>query len=972
MKLVTKCYSCGGEIIFADGSNTVQCEYCGRMNARPKSELNELNRMKHANERLSFGEFEEAERVYREVLQRTPDEHEARWGLLLCRYGVRYVEDVKTGQRLPTCRKSLPTSFCAEPDFRLACEAAPADVRADYEKDGRYIDDIQKEIRRLKVSGVQYDIFICNKETGENKERTADSLYAQDLYKTLLQHGFSVFYARESLKDCLGANYEAAIYCALETSRVMLTISTKPEYLESAWVKSEWMRYLEHIDRGERKLLIPLYRDYSPDLLPAAFTSRFIQGLDMSPFSFMFDLEAFLTRTLRRADDASRTDRLLDRGFRELLDGDFAAARRCFEDVLDNDYECARANLGMAMVELKAKDEASLREICIARGDWSDVKYLRRAEEFGDEPIKAIFDDVRKLKQDEQARRRAEAGRLEAERAAAAEAARREKEEAQLRQQEDERVRQENARRDMERVRLEAERRRTGSASEGAQSDEETRSRSELSEAAKRIRREAEACFKGNEEAKASDFRYRISPAGVTITKYIGRAAHVIVPREIDGRPVVKIGAEAFCGRKKLMSDGYVANTSLTAVKLSEWVSTIEANAFSCCINLECIVMDGVFQIGEGAFEGCASLKKVCIPDKLTEIPYRCFADSGVEEVIMPDGVARIGLWAFGLCKKLAKIVLPESVRRIHDSCFSNSGIQEMRIPGGVEYIGENAFENCGELKKVIIESGIRTISAGCFQKTGLEEIQLPDSLVKIGSRAFSQCEALRKIYIPQGVEELGVDCFSRAGIEEIYLPESVRRVESCAFAYCANLKKVYVSRGVTEIGYSCFSHTSVEEIYLPDSVAHLQEQTFAYCEKLKSICLPEGLLGLLEGCFSYSGLEEIIIPDSVEKMGGSVFKDCKRLSSAVLSGRLKEIPENAFDGCVNLKRIGIPESVRTIGSMAFACCKSLTEVQFSQELKRIRRNAFAGCDNLRQISVGRRVKVEEQENSFMEIRRLG
>jgi len=406
MKLVMKCSSCRNVVIFAEGSNIALCEHCGVPNERPKSRDSELALLKYANERLSLGEFEKADEAYRKVLQRNLDEHEARWGLLLCKYGVQYVEDVRENCFVPTCRKSLNTSFLAETDFRLACEAAHPAVRMKYERDGRYIDDIQKEIAYLKSTGERTDVFICYKETEDvqpdggmfpsmrpQKVRTADSVLAEQLYQALKKRGFNVFFAPVSLKDRLGANYEAAIYHAVDTAKIMLVLGTKPGYFESTWVKSEWKRILDRIDRGEDKRIIPIFRDFSADELPKAFRQRHLQALDMAQPDWMDTLVSCLRKVFPEPVPPEPTPfaKLLIRGRKELKAGDFAAARGCFNDALNADPESPRACLGMAMAELQARDEDALAQIC-AKGDgWLEMKYILWAEQYADDEVRAVL-----------------------------------------------------------------------------------------------------------------------------------------------------------------------------------------------------------------------------------------------------------------------------------------------------------------------------------------------------------------------------------------------------------------------------------------------------------------------------------------------------------------------------------------------------------------------------------------------------
>lgn len=149
---------------------------------------------------------------------------------------------------------------------------------------------------------MRYQVFICYKETGPNGKRTEDSVLAQGIYNALTRRKYRVFYAPVSLKNLAGANYEAAIFCAIESSLVMLVVGTKKEHLESAWVRSEWSRFLELCDKDETKdrLLIPLYRDLAPGRdLPQEFRDRYLEALDMHNPGYMFDVEDILSKVIK-------------------------------------------------------------------------------------------------------------------------------------------------------------------------------------------------------------------------------------------------------------------------------------------------------------------------------------------------------------------------------------------------------------------------------------------------------------------------------------------------------------------------------------------------------------------------------------------------------------------------------------------------------------------------------------------------
>jgi len=853
MELVTKCYSCGGEIVFAGDENTAVCEYCGRTNARPKSQPNELELMKYSNERLSFGEFDEAETGYRKVLQRTPDEHEARWGLLLCKYGVQYVEDAKTKTRLPTCRRSLPTSFCAEPDFRLACAAAPMAVRMEYEKDGRYIDDIQKEIRRLKSVGERYDIFLCYKETDENGRRTRDSVLAQNLYQTLKLHGFSVFYAPISLKKCLGANYEAAIFCALESSQVMLVLATKPEYLRTTWVKSEWRRYLSRIDQGEDKLLIPLYRDFTPDRLPREFNDRFLQGLDMGNFSFMPDLESFLSGMLKEPEpepepekeESAKLDMLIKCGRMELEDGDFSAAQAFFADALKEDPESPRGNLGMAMAMLKASNEDALVSICINTENWYELKYLRRFKRYGGDEAAELIDRIRSAVEEENARREAE--RIEAERIAAEQARlEEERKAAEQARVEAERIAAEQAR--LEEERKAAERARLELERIAAEQKSAEQARLAMRLAAEQARIEAERKKQDEErlaeQRKADLARLAMSRAAeqarieeeqrrALIARFIAVLLHRKARHEETRRWLDEQLRKSLAERERVLTERNRAEKEVAArkqqeeklrdaamrkqleEKLREAVGGNPLYQYRTGANGVVIIsyigneggvdvpeqINGlrVTEIADQAFAKRPDLKIVRLPGSVRKIGKGAFQDCpALIAVEIPEGVTDIGDSAFSGCRKLREITLPKSLRRLGQRAFFQCDtLREATVPGGLTELKDGAFAFCVSLNKVRLSSGLQSIGCSAFESClSLEEISIPDSVSAIGMRCFSECVDLRRVKLPSKLTKIDADVFSGCmELTQISIPGSVRAIERDAFRNCKKLKQLDVPK---------------------------------------------------------------------------------------------------------------------------------------------------------------------------------
>ena len=123
----------------------------------------------------------------------------ALWGLVLCRYGIEFVEDPKTHTRIPTCHRASRTSILLDPDFKSALKYADKEKREVYSDNAHRIDQIQKAILSMSDTQEKYEVFICYKETDDNGERTVDSVLAQELYNELAKMRIKTFFARKTL-----------------------------------------------------------------------------------------------------------------------------------------------------------------------------------------------------------------------------------------------------------------------------------------------------------------------------------------------------------------------------------------------------------------------------------------------------------------------------------------------------------------------------------------------------------------------------------------------------------------------------------------------------------------------------------------------------------------------------------------------------------------------------------------------------
>ena len=280
---------CGGSITADDSATVVECEYCGTRQTAPKPCSPELHDLfNRANNLRSKGEFDRAEKIYEQIITTHPDQAEAYWGLVLCRYGIEYVDDPISYKKIPTCHRASFEAVVSDEDYKSAIANADIMQRVLYEEQAREIDRIQRDILALSRNEKPYDVFICYKETDFSGQRTIDSVIANDIYHQLTQEGLNVFYAAITLEGKLGQEYEPIIFAALNSAKVMLVIGTNPEYFKAVWVRNEWSRFLKIIKKDRSKLLIPCYKNMDAYDLPGEFAH--LQAQDMNKVGFMIDI----------------------------------------------------------------------------------------------------------------------------------------------------------------------------------------------------------------------------------------------------------------------------------------------------------------------------------------------------------------------------------------------------------------------------------------------------------------------------------------------------------------------------------------------------------------------------------------------------------------------------------------------------------------------------------------------------------
>ena len=230
--------------------------------------------------------------------------------------------------------------------------------------------------------------------------------------------------------------------------------------------------------------------------------------------------------------------------------------------------------------------------------------------------------------------------------------------------------------------------------------------------------------------------------------------------------------------------------------------------------------------IDADAFAEHYELVSVSIPETVTQIGSRAFADCGLDAVRLPDGLTELADEVFCDCRSLRAVMLPNAVTRIGARAFRNAGITQITLPETLTEIGDETFL-CTGITEITVPDSVKTLGEGVFSDCfALTAAKLPAGITQISSRMFADCEALTAYTVPETVTEIGESAFSCAGLESVTLPQSLKVIARAAFE-STPLKAITLPGNVTQIGEYAFYDTALCEITLPASVQTAEDNAF-------------------------------------------------------------------------------------------------------------------------------------------------
>ena len=162
----------------------------------------------------------------------------------------------------------------------------------------------------------------------------------------------------------------------------------------------------------------------------------------------------------------------------------------------------------------------------------------------------------------------------------------------------------------------------------------------------------------------------------------------------------------------------------------------------------------------------------VVIPDDVTEIGVGAFQGrADIRRVYMGKSVKKIAEFAFAQCSILQKLVLSKGVEEIGQRAFAGSPIREIEsFSPKFEWVDDKFLVQDKTMliaaflrqeKTCILPHSLRYLEPYALDEIhAVEALNLPEGVLYVASRAVNQCHNLKKIMLPDSVKYMAKDAF--------------------------------------------------------------------------------------------------------------------------------------------------------------------------------------------------------------------
>lgn len=384
------------------------------------------------------------------------------------------------------------------------------------------------------------------------------------------------------------------------------------------------------------------------------------------------------------------------------------------------------------------------------------------------------------------------------------------------------------------------------------------------------------AAFADNEDI----FTYTVTDgeASVTFINYKG-IKELYIPETLGGYPVTKItsiGNTGIFGSENMVEKVYIPS----CVTLIGW------NAFR---NFDCAaVIVAADNPNYSSDESGVLFNK----DKTELVSCPCSLQQ--KEYIFPETVKTIAYCAFEGCAFIEKIVLPNGLESLGNQSFCQMPkLREINIPEGITEIGQNMFIQCSSLEEIKLPSTLVTVSNSSLSETPLKSVIVPNGVTKIDTYAFESCKKLEYVELPSTLQTIGYEAFANCN--------------SLKYILYRGSEEDWLAININSSNEDDFEKYRIIFDYAPETGYHGVE--FVFENGLLTVAGDGEIPSFVAGDYHYwdsyaSDCEAIVIDGNFTNIGAYAFENFTALEYLILYPENITVSDNAFTGCDSLESI--------------------------------------------------------------------
>lgn len=380
------------------------------------------------------------------------------------------------------------------------------------------------------------------------------------------------------------------------------------------------------------------------------------------------------------------------------------------------------------------------------------------------------------------------------------------------------------------------------------------------------------------------------------------------------------------------------------------------------------VVMDSVESISEGAFSGCTSLETLQLPfagvsrnasgeDAVFGTIFGTVSDNGIVQYHALNGTQLSG-YRYGIPETLRNVSITNAETIGFGAFYNCSFLQNITLNDGLNTIGQYAFANCNGLKEFVVPSSTSQISEAAFSGCEmLECITVPfigtsvtnnnNSESVFGSIFGKASNRTVQYYSLEGTSLSGASYAIPAPLKKVYVTNE-QRIPIGAFCNCSSIEEIHLSADISSIGlYAFYQCNSLRDIYY-DSTS----------EKWEAI--PKDLRGndvLNTVTIHYKENQPTMYTVSFETGTEKEIADVQLAEGALLAEPETPVKEGyLFTGWyTSIESMEPYDFSQPVNSdlKLYACWESANmegRIVFGAAIKEIREEAFYDCENIKEI----------------------